>query len=88
MSAKFGSLEWGKKNDGVLTPIERLHFLRNMAFLAAREALDSLRAKFGLLKPVDLDLRDFAPPDTRMAIQPVIYRTLYCPKRKWLPDLG
>ena len=41
MSAKFGTLEWSKKNNGVLTPIERLHFLRNMAFLAAREASDA-----------------------------------------------
>src|SRR5271154_5085632 len=67
MSAKFGTLEWSKENNGVLTPVERLHFLRNMAFLAAREALDALRDKFGLLKPVDLDFPDFAPPDTQMA---------------------
>src|ERR1700722_13042445 len=67
MSANFGTLEWSKKNNGVLTPIERLHFLRNMAFLAARKALDALRDRFGLLKPIDLDFPDFAPPDTQMA---------------------
>ena len=67
MSAKFGTLEWSRKNNGVLTPIERLHFLRNMAFLAAREALDAIRDKFGLLKPVDLDFPNCSPPDTQMA---------------------
>src|SRR5580692_1997975 len=67
MSAKLGTLEWGKKNNGALTPIERLHFLRNMAFLAAREALDALRDKLGLLKAVDLDFPDVALPDTQMA---------------------
>src|SRR3984885_5647499 len=67
MSAKFGTLEWSKKNNGVLTPIERLLFLRNMAFLAAREALDALRDRFGLLKPIDLDFSDVAPPNTQMA---------------------
>jgi hypothetical protein len=67
MSPKFGTLEWSKKNNGVLTPAERFHFVRNMAFLAAREALDAIRDKFGLLKPVDLDFPDCAPPDTQMA---------------------
>jgi hypothetical protein len=67
MRSKFGTLEWGKKNNGRLTPTERLHFLRNMAFLAAREASDVIRDKLGLLKPVDLDFSNFAPPDTRMA---------------------
>src|SRR6266481_10088008 len=67
MRPKFGTLEWSKKNYGALTPTERLHFLRNMAFLAAREASDAVRDKLGLLKPVDLDFSDFAPPDTRMA---------------------
>jgi hypothetical protein len=67
MRPKFGTLEWSKKNNGALTPTERLHFLRNMAFLAAREASDAVREKLGLLKPVDLDFSDFAPPDSRMA---------------------
>jgi HD domain-containing protein len=67
MRPKFGTLEWGKKNNGALTPTERLHFLRNMAFLAAREASDAVRAKLGLLKPIDLDFSDCAPPDSRMA---------------------
>src|SRR5216684_3501713 len=39
MRPVFGTLEWGKKNNGVLTRTERLHFLRNMAFLAARDRL-------------------------------------------------
>jgi hypothetical protein len=38
-----------------------------MAFLAAREASDAVREKLGLLKPVDLEFSDFAPPDSRMA---------------------
>jgi hypothetical protein len=67
MRPKFGTLEWSKKNNGALTPTERLHFLRNMAFLAAREASDAIRDKLGLLKPVDLNVSDFAPPDARMA---------------------
>jgi hypothetical protein len=67
MRPNFGTLEWSKKNNGALTPTERLHFLRNMAFLAAREASDVLRDKLGLLTPVDLNFSDFAPPDTRMA---------------------
>jgi hypothetical protein len=67
MRPKFGTLEWGKRNNGALTPAERLHFLRNMAFLAAREASDALRDKLGLSKPVDLNFFDLAPPDTRMA---------------------
>jgi hypothetical protein len=67
MHPKFGTLEWSKKNNGALTPTERLHFLRNMAFLVAREASDAVREKLGLLKPVDLDFSDLAPPDTRMA---------------------
>jgi len=67
MRPKFSTLEWSKKNNGALTPAERLHFLRNMAFLAAREASDAIRDKLGLLKPVDLNVSDFAPPDTRMA---------------------
>jgi hypothetical protein len=62
----FGTLEWGKNNNGVLTRTEQFHFLRNMAFLAAREVTDVIRAKLGLLKPVNLDLSDLAPPDTRM----------------------
>ena len=66
MKPAFGTLEWGKKNNGVLTRTERFHFLRNMAFLAAREVTDVIRAKLGLLKPVNLDLSDLAPPDTRM----------------------
>src|SRR6202047_4004952 len=66
MRPDFGTLEWGKKNNGVLTRTERLHFLRNMAFLAAREVTDVIRAKLGLLKPVNLELSDLAPPDTRM----------------------
>src|SRR6266446_5461190 len=37
MRPAFGTLEWGDKNNGVLTRTERLHFLRNMAFLAARD---------------------------------------------------
>jgi hypothetical protein len=43
MRPKFGTLEWSKKNNGALTPTERLHFLRNMAFPAAREASDAER---------------------------------------------
>src|SRR5260370_28310838 len=66
MRPAFGTLEWGKKNNGVLTRIEQVHFLRNMAFLAAREATDVIRTKLGLLKPVNLELTDLAPPDTRM----------------------
>jgi hypothetical protein len=66
MRPKFGTLEWGMKNNGVLTPAEKLHFLRNMAFLAVREASDFLRDKLGLLKPVHLTLSELAPPDTRM----------------------
>jgi hypothetical protein len=67
MRPKFGTLEWSKKNNGALTPMERLHFLRNMAFLAAREASDAIRNRLGLIKPVDLDLSYFVPPDTQMA---------------------
>jgi hypothetical protein len=67
MRPKFGTLEWSKKNNGALTPTERLHFLRNMAFLAAREASDAIRDKLGLLRPVDLNFSDFTPPDSRMA---------------------
>jgi HD domain len=67
MGAKFGMLEWGRKNNGMLTPTERLHFLRNIAFLAAREASDVIRDKLGLLRPVELTFSDFVPPDSRMA---------------------
>jgi hypothetical protein len=63
----FGTLEWSKTNNGVLTLAERAHFLRNMAFLAVREVTDAIRAKLGLLKPVNLELSDLTPPDTRMA---------------------
>jgi hypothetical protein len=66
MRPAFGTLEWGKNNNGVLTRTERIHFLRNMAFLAAREATDVIGAKLGLLKPINLDLADLAPPHTRM----------------------
>ena len=66
MRPRFGTLEWGEKNNGVLTRSERFRFLRNMAFLAAREATDVIRTKLGLLKPVNLELSDLAPPDTRM----------------------
>ena len=66
MRPVFGTLEWGKKNNGVLTRTERLHFLRNMAFLAAREVTDIVRTKLGLLKPVNHELSDLTPPDTRM----------------------
>src|SRR5216684_4366843 len=66
MRPAFGTLEWGDKNNGVMTRTERLHFLRNMAFLAAREVTDAIRAKLGLLKPVNLELSDLTPPDTRM----------------------
>src|ERR1700721_2408808 len=66
MKPTFGTLEWGKKNNGVLTRTEQFHFLRNMAFLAAGEGTDVIRAKLGLLKPVNLDPSDLAPPDTRM----------------------
>ena len=52
MQPTFGTLEWGKKNNGVLTRTERVQFLRNMAFLAAREVTDVILAKLGLLKPV------------------------------------
>src|ERR1700730_4121630 len=64
MQPTFGTLEWGKKNNGVLTRTERVQFLRNMAFLAAREVTDVIRAKLGLLKPVNLDFSDLTPPDT------------------------
>ena len=66
MRPVFGTLEWGKKNNGILTRTERLHFLRNMAFLAGREVTDVARTKLGLLKPVNLELSDLTPPDTRM----------------------
>src|SRR6266403_1025640 len=52
MKPAFGTLEWSKKNNGVLTRTEQFHFLRNMAFLAAREVTDVIRAKLGLLKPL------------------------------------
>jgi hypothetical protein len=67
MKPKFGTLEWSMKNNGVLTRTEKLHFVRNMAFLAVREASDFIRDKLGLLQPVQLNLSDLAPPDTRMA---------------------
>jgi hypothetical protein len=73
MRPKFGTLEWGRKNNGALTPTERLHFLRNMAFLAAREASDALRDKLGFLKAADLDFSDCSPPDTRMAQEAEIF---------------
>src|SRR6202044_109017 len=66
MRPRFGTLEWGERSSGVLTRTERFHFLRNMAFLATREVTDAIRAKIGLLKPVNLELSDLAPPDTRM----------------------
>ena len=66
MRPKFGSLEWGERSNGVLTRTECLRFLRNMAFLAAREASDVIRTKLGLLKPVNLELSDLDPPDTRI----------------------
>ena len=69
MRPKFGTLEWGMENNGVLTPAEKLHFLRNMAFLAVREACDVFRDKLGLLKPVYLNFSDLAAPDTRMVIE-------------------
>jgi hypothetical protein len=37
MKPTFGTLQWGEKNNGVLTRTEQFHFLRKMAFLAARE---------------------------------------------------
>jgi len=61
MRPRFGTLEWGERNNGVLTRSERFRFLRNMAFLAAREATDVIRTKLGLLKPVNLELSDLAP---------------------------
>jgi hypothetical protein len=73
MRPKFGTLEWGRKNNGALTPTERLHFLRNMAFLAAREASDALRDKLGLLKPVNLNFPDFAPPDSGMTTDAEVF---------------
>jgi len=66
MKPLFGTLEWSTKNNGVLTPAEKLHFLRNMAFLAVREASDFLRDKLRLLNPVNLTLSELAPPDSRM----------------------
>jgi len=66
MQPRFGTLAWGERNNGVLTRAERLHFLRNMAFLAAREMTDVIRTKLGLLKPLNLELSDLRPPDTRM----------------------
>src|SRR5271155_599671 len=66
MRPRFGTLEWGERNNGVPTRSERFRFLRNMAFLAAREATDAIRTKLGLLKPVNLELSDLAPPDTRI----------------------
>jgi hypothetical protein len=41
-----------QENNGVLTRTEQFYFLGNMAFLAAREVTDVIRAKLGLLKPV------------------------------------
>jgi hypothetical protein len=67
MESTFGTLEWGKKNNGMLTRTERVHFLRNIAFLAAREVTGVIRAKLGLLKPVNFDFSDLTPPDRRMA---------------------
>lgn len=66
MKPKLGTLEWSLKTNGALSATEKAHFLRNMAFLAAREVLDVIRDKFGLLRPVNLSLADLAPPDTRM----------------------
>src|SRR5258706_2191389 len=67
MQPTFGTLEWGKKNNGVLTRTERVQFLRNMAFRTGREVTDVIRANLGLLNPVNLDFSDLTPPDTRMA---------------------
>ncbi|MDB5583655.1 MAG: phosphohydrolase [Bradyrhizobium sp.] len=66
MRPRFGTLKWGDRSEGVMTRMERLHFVRNFAYLATREVTDTLRSKLGLLKAVDLDLADLAPPDTRM----------------------
>src|SRR5882757_11074693 len=66
MRPAFGTLEWGERDNGVLTRAEQVHFLRNMAFHAVREMTDVIRANLGLLKPANLELSDLAPPDTRM----------------------
>jgi len=66
MRPRFGTLEWGERSNGLLTRTERFRFLRNMAFLATREATDVIRTKLRLLKPANLELSDLAPPDTRM----------------------
>ena len=50
MKPTFGTLEWGKKNNGELTGTEQFHFLRNMASLAAREVTDVIRAQLGLFR--------------------------------------
>jgi hypothetical protein len=67
MRQKLGTLEWSERNNGALTAKEKLHIVRNLAFLAAREASDVLWDRLGLIKPADLKLSDFTPPDTRMA---------------------
>jgi hypothetical protein len=66
MRPAFGTLEWGERDNGVLTRAEQVHFLRNMAFLAVREMTDVVRANLGLLRPINLELSDLSPPDTRM----------------------
>jgi hypothetical protein len=66
MQPRFGTLNWGQRSNGVLTRAERLHFLSNMAFLAVREAVDIVRTTLGVLSPVNLELSDLAPPDTRI----------------------
>src|SRR5260370_42408225 len=51
----------------MLSSTERVHFLRIMAFMTAREVTNVIRVKPDLLNPVNLDHTDLPPPDTRMA---------------------
>src|SRR5712691_11163513 len=66
MQPRFGTLDWGQRRNGVLTRAERLHFLSNMALLAVREAIDIIRTTLGVMRRVNLELSDLAPPDTRI----------------------
>jgi hypothetical protein len=67
MQPTLGTLEWGKKNNGVLTRTEPGSISAQHGVPCCPRSADVIRAKLGLLKPVNLDFSDLTPPDTRVA---------------------
>lgn len=63
---RMGTLDWGRRSEGLTGPRERLKLIGNLAFIQLSEGWDSVRAGLGLLSPGPVSLDSLSPPQTAL----------------------